>query len=83
MQKHAENAWCRRQADVACETVQVEHEHPYQAIIDIAVSTGCDFIAVASHGRHGVSAIVLGSETVKMPRKFATRAFDAARLKAM
>ena len=38
----------------------------YQAIIDPAASNGCDLIVMASHGRHGVSAIVLGSETVKV-----------------
>ena len=53
-------------AGVACETVQVEHEHPYQAIIDTAGSKGCDLIVMASHGRHGISAIVLGSDTVKV-----------------
>jgi nucleotide-binding universal stress UspA family protein len=53
-------------AGVACETVQVEHEHPYQAIIDTAGSRGCDLIVMASHGRRGISAIVLGSETVKV-----------------
>ena len=53
-------------AGVACETVQVEHEHPYQAIIDTANSKGCDLIVMASHGRRGVSGIVLGSETVKV-----------------
>ena len=53
-------------ADVACETVQIEHEHPYRAIIDIAEAQRRDLIVMASHGRHGVSAIVLGSETVKV-----------------
>jgi nucleotide-binding universal stress UspA family protein len=53
-------------AGVACETVQVEHEHPYQAIIATAGSKGCDLITMASHGRRGISAIVLGSETVKV-----------------
>ena len=53
-------------AGVACETVQVEHEHPYRAIIDVADSKGCDLIVMASHGRHGISAIVIGSETVKV-----------------
>lgn len=53
-------------AGVACETLQVEHEHPYQAIIDTAVSRGCDLIVMASHGRRGVTALVLGSETVKV-----------------
>jgi nucleotide-binding universal stress UspA family protein len=53
-------------AGVACETVQVEHEHPYQGIIDAAKSKGCDLIVMASHGRHGIAAIVLGSETIKV-----------------
>ena len=53
-------------ADVSCETVHVEHEHPYQAIIDTAASKGCDLILMASHGRRGVAAVVLGSETVKV-----------------
>ncbi len=53
-------------AGIACETVQVEHEHPYRAIIDIAASRDCDLIVMASHGRHGISAIILGSETIKV-----------------
>lgn len=50
----------------ACETVHLEHEHPYQAIIDTAKSKGCDLIVMASHGRRGIAALVLGSETVKV-----------------
>jgi len=46
--------------------VQVEHEHPYHAIIDTAGPKGCELIVMASHGRHGISAIVLGSETLKV-----------------
>ena len=53
-------------ASVACATVHVEHEHPYQAIIDTAESRGCDLIVMASHGRHGVAAILIGSETLKV-----------------
>ena len=53
-------------AGVVCETFQIEHEHPYQAIINTAESKDCDLIVMASHGRHGISAIVLGSETVKV-----------------
>jgi nucleotide-binding universal stress UspA family protein len=71
MQKQAEKALgvvaqTAQAAGVPCETVQVEHEHPYRAIIDTAASKGCDLIVMASHGRHGVSALVLGSETVKV-----------------
>ena len=53
-------------AGVACELVHVEHEHPYQAIIDTAGSKGCDLMVMASHGRRGIAAIVLGSETLKV-----------------
>jgi nucleotide-binding universal stress UspA family protein len=55
-----------RAVDVAYNAVHIEHEHPYQAIIGTAKSSNCDLIVMASHGRHGVSAIVLGSETVKV-----------------
>ena len=51
---------------VTCETMHVEHEHVYQAIIDAAATKGCDLIVMASHGRHGIEAVVLGSETVKV-----------------
>jgi nucleotide-binding universal stress UspA family protein len=53
-------------AGVSCDTVHVEHEHPFQAIIDAAKTKGCDLIVMASHGRRGISAVVLGSETVKV-----------------
>jgi nucleotide-binding universal stress UspA family protein len=41
-------------------------QHIYQAIIDAASARTCDLIVMASHGRRGVSAVVLGSETVKV-----------------
>ncbi len=53
-------------AGVACDTMQIEDDRPYQAIIDAAGSKGCDLIVMASHGRQGVSALLLGSETVKV-----------------
>lgn len=53
-------------AGVSCNTVRAEHEQPYQAIIDAAKKNGCDLIVMASHGRRGVSALMLGSETVKV-----------------
>jgi len=53
-------------AGVDCETLDVEHDQVYQAIIDAAVSRRCELIVMASHGRRGVSAVVLGSETVKV-----------------
>jgi nucleotide-binding universal stress UspA family protein len=53
-------------AGVGCATLHMEHEHIYQAIIDAASARRCDLIVMASHGRRGISAVVLGSETVKV-----------------
>jgi nucleotide-binding universal stress UspA family protein len=53
-------------AGVACETLQTEHEQVFRAILDVATAKGCDLVAMASHGRHGVAALVLGSETLKV-----------------
>ena len=53
-------------AGVPVETVQVEDDRPYQAIIDTATSKGADLIVMSSHGRKGISALLLGSETAKV-----------------
>ena len=71
MREHADGtlgavAQAAKKLGVACELIRVEDEHPYRAIIDAAESKGCDLIVMASHGRRGIAAIVLGSETVKV-----------------
>lgn len=48
------------------ELIHLEGSQPYEAIIRTATQTECDLIAMASHGRRGVSALVLGSQTVKV-----------------
>jgi len=53
-------------AGVDCDVVHVHHSQPYQSIIDTANDRKCDLIVMASHGRRGIAAIVLGSETVKV-----------------
>lgn len=53
-------------AGVPCETIHLEQGFPYEGIIKTANMKGCDLILMASHGRNGVSAVVLGSETVKV-----------------
>jgi nucleotide-binding universal stress UspA family protein len=53
-------------AGVPCETIREIHDQPYRAIIDAAHALGCDLIVMASHGRRGVSALLLGNETVKV-----------------
>jgi len=53
-------------SNVPCDTLQMEHEQPYQAIISAANDKGCDLIVMASHGRSGISAVLLGSVTNKV-----------------
>jgi nucleotide-binding universal stress UspA family protein len=43
--------------------VEVEDAHPYKGIIRTAKEKGCDVIVMASHGRGGISALLIGSET--------------------
>ncbi len=71
VKKHAASALGRavdaaKQVGVPCDTMQVENARPYQAIIAAASDRGCDLIAMASHGRGGLSAVVLGSVTNKV-----------------
>ena len=53
-------------AGVQCETVQLIQDHPYKAIVAAAKDKGCDLIVMASHGRSGIAAVVLGSVTAKV-----------------
>jgi nucleotide-binding universal stress UspA family protein len=55
-----------KQAAVSCDTIQVENEQPYRAIIAAAKDRGCDLIVMSSHGRSGLSAVLLGSVTNKV-----------------
>ena len=49
-----------------CARVQVVGEYPAEAIIATAKKRRCDLIVMASHGRKGVRALLLGSETAKV-----------------
>jgi nucleotide-binding universal stress UspA family protein len=49
-----------------CEGHTVEALHPWEAVIDHARRHECDLIVMASHGRRGVTALLLGSETQKV-----------------
>jgi nucleotide-binding universal stress UspA family protein len=52
--------------NVECETVVSKSFSPYEAIIEAAREKGCDAIFMASHGRRGLNAVLLGSETQKV-----------------
>ena len=51
---------------VPCDVFSVVSISPYEAIIDAAKRKKCDLIVMSSHGRRGLSALVLGSETHKV-----------------
>ena len=51
---------------IACQAHTVEALHPWEAILDHAKTQNCDVIVMASHGRRGLSALLLGSETQKV-----------------
>jgi nucleotide-binding universal stress UspA family protein len=53
-------------AGVKVTAVQDVGDQPYRAIIECARNNDCDVIVMSSHGRRGVSALLLGSETVKV-----------------
>jgi nucleotide-binding universal stress UspA family protein len=54
------------EAGVSCETLLLTHDHPWEGIIEAANTTACDLIFMASHGRRGLSAMLLGSETARV-----------------
>lgn len=47
-------------------TALIRDDQPHQQIIDAAAERGCDLIVMASHGRRGVSALIMGSVTQKV-----------------
>ena len=55
-----------REAKVAHKSLAVTSSRPYEAIVDAAEASGCDLIFMASHGRHGLKGLVLGSQTQKV-----------------
>ncbi len=51
---------------IHCETLTLVNDHAWEAIIEAAHTKHCDLIFMASHGRRGLSALLLGSETMKV-----------------
>jgi len=54
------------EAGILCDTVCETSDHPYDAILKTAETKGCDLILMTSHGRKGLAAVLLGSETRKV-----------------
>lgn len=51
---------------VICDTVHVTDKSPAEGIVDTAKQRGCDLIVMASHGRRGLSRLLLGSQASKV-----------------
>jgi nucleotide-binding universal stress UspA family protein len=54
------------EAGVSCDTDIGEHPVVHEGIIEAATRHGCDLIFMASHGRRGLSGLLLGSETQRV-----------------
>jgi nucleotide-binding universal stress UspA family protein len=53
-------------AGVRCETRAVSDTQPWQGIVKAARARKCDAIVIASHGRGGLSGLLLGSQTSRV-----------------
>jgi nucleotide-binding universal stress UspA family protein len=53
-------------AGIECKTTYLIAAAPWEAILAAAKKNKCDAIVMASHGRRGLSAVLLGSETQKV-----------------
>ncbi|MEM5428786.1 universal stress protein [Cupriavidus oxalaticus] len=53
-------------AGVTCNTACVTGDHIFQVILDEAEARKCDLIVMASHGRRGLQALLIGSETQRV-----------------
>ena len=51
---------------VPCETRIESSDDVSRSILDVAGELACDLIAMASHGRRGISGVLLGSETQRV-----------------
>jgi nucleotide-binding universal stress UspA family protein len=55
-----------REAGVEAKPAFITGTSPYEAILRVATEQQCDLIVMASHGRRGLSGLLMGSETKKL-----------------
>ena len=53
-------------AGVTCEVIHVKDQYPAQGILETAKAKGADLIVMASHGRRGISKLLLGSQATEV-----------------
>ena len=49
-------------AGVTCESIYLKDAHPADGILETAKTKNCDLIVMGSHGRRGLSRLLLGSQ---------------------
>src|SRR5262245_6248572 len=55
-----------RKADLDCATVHAKDQYPADGILETAKRSACDLIVMASHGRRGLTRLLLGSQAVQV-----------------
>lgn len=55
-----------RKADIQCTTQHAKDQYPAEGILETANNSHCDLIVMASHGRRGLSRLLLGSQAVRV-----------------
>ena len=55
-----------KKAGVPCEVITVTSDYPADTILATAKKKKCDLIVMATHGRRGISGVLLGSETQRV-----------------
>jgi nucleotide-binding universal stress UspA family protein len=53
-------------AGVPCRSIHVTNEYAAEAVMDAAKKYKCDLVHMGSHGRRGLSGVLLGSQTQKV-----------------
>jgi nucleotide-binding universal stress UspA family protein len=56
-----------QESDRSCQSV-IEHGHPYEAILSYVSENDIDLTVMGTHGRHGLSRVLLGSVTERVVR---------------
>ncbi len=49
---------------IPCDTKHLSDQYPAEGIIAYAKENNCDLIVMASHGRRGISRLLLGSQAI-------------------
>lgn len=47
--------------NIQCDGIHVAQSHPAEGVLTAAEQSGCDIIVLGSHGRRGISKLLLGS----------------------